>query len=69
MREMRRIATVTVIPVLSFYLFPLNFLKNYSKSQKNHKMKNSILLDSTRVLHSEHKKDKTGITVAMSLLL
>jgi hypothetical protein len=29
--------------------------KNHSKSQKNHKMKNSILLDSTWVdLHSEH---------------
>jgi hypothetical protein len=43
-----------------FCLFPFLFisvesLKNHSKSQKNHKMKNLILLDFTWVdLHSEH---------------
>ena len=34
---------------------PKVFLKNYSKSQKNHKMENPIVLDSKWVdLHSEH---------------
>jgi hypothetical protein len=43
--------------VLSFpFLFiSVESLKNHSKSQKNHKMENLILLDSTWVdLHSEH---------------
>jgi len=34
---------------------PKAFLKNHSKSQKNHKMENPIVFDSKRVdLHSEH---------------
>jgi hypothetical protein len=39
----------TVPPALSFsfLLISAEYLKNNSKSQKNHKMKNSILLDST----------------------
>jgi hypothetical protein len=43
--------------VLSFYFLFISaeHLKNHSKSQKNHKIENPILLDSTRVdLHSEH---------------
>jgi hypothetical protein len=47
----------TVIAVLSlFYLFIFaEYLKNHSKSQKNHKIENLILLYSTWVnLHSEH---------------
>jgi hypothetical protein len=43
--------------VLSFYfLFILSkYLKNHNKSQKNYKIKNTILLDSTWVeLHSKH---------------
>ena len=39
----------------SFLFISTKSLKNHSKSQKNHKMKNLILLDSTWVdLHSEH---------------
>jgi hypothetical protein len=38
----------TVTPICLFFLFiSSESLKNYSKSQKNHKMKNPILLDST----------------------
>ena len=42
--------------VFFFYLFIFaESLKNHNKSQKNHKLENSILLDSTRVdLHSEY---------------
>jgi len=31
--------------VFSFLFISAEFLKNHNKSQKNHKMKNSILLD------------------------
>jgi hypothetical protein len=41
------VATVTVILSFSFLFISYESLKNYSKSQKNHKIKNSILLDST----------------------
>jgi hypothetical protein len=50
------ISLATVPFVLSFPLFiSVESLKNHSKSQKNHKIENIILLDSTWVdLHSEH---------------
>jgi hypothetical protein len=40
-------ATVTVILSFSFLFISAESLKNHSKSQKNHKIENSILLDST----------------------
>jgi len=48
-------AIVTVVLSFSFLFIFVESLKNHSKSQKNHKMENIILLDSTLVdLHSEH---------------
>ena len=48
-------ATVMVGLSLSLLFISAESLKNHSKSQKNHKMKNLILLDSTWVdLHNEH---------------
>jgi hypothetical protein len=44
-----------VMAVLSFLLIFAEYLKNHSKSQKNLKIENLILLDSTWVdLHNEH---------------
>jgi hypothetical protein len=40
-------AIVTVVLSFSFLFISAESLKNYSKSQKNHKIENSILLDST----------------------
>jgi hypothetical protein len=40
------VATVTVF-CLFFLFISAESLKNHSKSQKNHKIENSILLDST----------------------
>jgi hypothetical protein len=40
-------ATVTAVLSFSFLFISSESLKNHSKSQKNHKMENSILLDST----------------------
>jgi hypothetical protein len=40
-------ATVTVVLPFSYLFISSESLKNHSKSQKNHKMKNLILLDST----------------------
>jgi hypothetical protein len=38
-----------------FFIYLAEYLKNHSKSQKNHKIENLILLDFTWVdLHSEH---------------
>jgi hypothetical protein len=39
--------TVTAVLSLSFLFISSEYLKNHSKSQKNHKMENLILLDST----------------------
>ena len=39
-------ATVTVVLSFSVFNYSVEFLKNRSKSQKNHKIENSILLDS-----------------------
>jgi hypothetical protein len=55
--ELSKTGQITPQTVLSFsFLFILaESLKNHSKSQKNHKMKNIILLDFTWVdLHSEY---------------
>jgi len=52
------ITSVVMLQWFCLFLFLFIFvesLKNHSKSQKNHKMKNLILLDFTLVdLHSEH---------------
>jgi hypothetical protein len=49
------VATVTVVLSFSFLFISAESLKNHSKSQKNHKIENLILLDSTLVdLHSEY---------------
>jgi len=40
---------IDVVLSFSFLLISVESLKNYSKSQKNHKMENSILLDSAWV--------------------
>jgi hypothetical protein len=48
-------ATVTIILAFSFLFIFAESLKNHSKSQKNHKIENLILLDSTWVdLHNEY---------------
>jgi hypothetical protein len=39
--------TVTAVLSFSFLFISSESLKNHSKSQKNHKMENPILLDST----------------------
>jgi hypothetical protein len=41
------VATVTVVLSFSFKFISSESLKNHSKSQKNHKIENPILLDST----------------------
>jgi hypothetical protein len=40
-------ATVTAVLSFSFLFISSESLKNHSKSQKNHKMENLVLLDST----------------------
>jgi hypothetical protein len=40
-------ATVTVVLTFLFLFISVESLKNHSKSQKNHKIENLILLDST----------------------
>jgi hypothetical protein len=40
-------ATVTAVLTFSFLFISAEFFKNHSKSQKNHKIENLILLDFT----------------------